>query len=122
MISVFTRGLSDNLASLVKQIDDAVDKNKKEKMAAFVVLLSEDADADAEKLTKLAAEKGIANTPLTIFDGIAGPAKYKIAEKADVTVVMWTGGKFTVTHAFEKGKLNAAAIKIVIADIEKILK
>ena len=47
-------------------------------MRAFVVLLTDDPDAAEEKLKELAEKHGIENTPLTIFDGEAGPPKYKI--------------------------------------------
>ena len=46
MVNIFTRKITDDLTSLVKRIDETVEKNKKRKMAAFVVLLSDDPDAD----------------------------------------------------------------------------
>ena len=119
-MSIFARELTDDLASLVKQIDEQVAKN--EEMKAFVVLLSDDPDAAAPKLEKLAKEKKIEHTPLTIYDGEAGPGDYKIAEEADVTVLMWKGQTVQVNHAFKKGELNAEKVKKVAADTAKILK
>ena len=72
-MSIFAREITDNLASLVKQIDEQVGKNESKQMAAFVVLLAEDADAAAPKLEELARKQGIKHVPLTIFDGAAGP-------------------------------------------------
>ena len=122
MINIFAREITDNLASLVKQVDELVEKNKDKKMAAFLVVLAEDADAAAPKLAELAKKHGIKNVPLTIFDGEAGPGSYKIAKDADVTVLMWTKQNVKVNHALEKGKLNAEATKKIIADTETILK
>src|SRR5205085_9544072 len=45
VVTVFTRELSDNVKDLVKKIDAKVGENKDEKMAAFVVVLTEDPDA-----------------------------------------------------------------------------
>jgi predicted TIM-barrel fold metal-dependent hydrolase len=123
VVSIFARNLSDkNLASLVKKIDETVGKNEDKKMAAFVVVLAEDADAAAPKLETLAKEQGIKNVPLTIFDGEAGPADYKIAKDADVTVLLWTGQNVKANHAFKAGELNDKAIEGVVADTAVILK
>jgi hypothetical protein len=119
---VFAREMTDDLASLVKQIDQQVGQNEEKKMAAFVVLLSEDPDATAPKLEALAKKQDVKNVPLTVFDGEAGPPDYKIAEDADVTVMMWKGLEVKANHAFKKGELNADQVKAVAADTSKILE
>jgi hypothetical protein len=121
-VNVFARELTDNLASLAKQIDGVIAKNEDKKMAGFLVLLSEDPDADEQKLVSFAEEHGIKSLPLTLFDGIAGPPKYNLAKEADVTVNMWVGKKVKVNHAFKKGDLDKAAIKKVVAETSKILE
>ncbi len=114
--------MTDGLTSLVKKVDAIVGKNSDKKMAAFLILLSEDADGSAPKLEEIAKKNGIENTPLTIFDGEAGPGNYKIAKDADVTVLLWRDRTVAANHAFEKGGLNNAAIEKIVADTEKILK
>ena len=121
MVAVFTRKITDDLTSLVKQIDGVVAKNKEKKMCAFVVLLSDEADADEAKLKELATKHDIKTTPLTVFEGVAGPPNYKIAKDADVTVLMWQRQKVTVNHAFRKDELDKKAIAAVVADTSKIL-
>ena len=121
-MSIFARELTDNLASLVKQIDEQVAKNEDKKMAAFVVILAEDADTVAPKLEALAKKQGIKNVPLTIFDGESGPGDYKIAKDADVTVLMWKGLSVKANHAFKKGGLDEKAVKAIAADTTSILK
>ncbi len=54
MVAIITRKLTDDLASLVKQIDAKVSANKDKKMASFVVVLSEDPAANEAKLKELA--------------------------------------------------------------------
>ena len=91
-------------------------------MAAFFVLLSEDADAAAPKLEAIAKKQGIENVPLTIFDGESGPASYKIAQDADVTVLMWKGLTVKANHAFGKGELDSQKVATVVKDTAKILE
>ena len=122
MVSIFAREITDDLASLVKQIDDTVATNEDKKMAAFMVLLAEDADASAAPLEKLAEEHKIAHTPLTVYDGVAGPPEYSIAEDADVTVMMWVGGKVKINHALRKDELKAEKIKEIVEGTSQILE
>jgi hypothetical protein len=118
---VFTREINDEVASLIQQIDATVAGNKDKNMSAFVVLLTDDADAGAKQLEKLAIDKKITNVPLTVFDGNAGPEKYKIAKDAAVTVLMWNKSRVQVNHAFAAGKLTGDEVKKVAGDTSKIL-
>ena len=122
MVTVFTRKITDDLASLVKKIDNIVGKNTDKQMRAFVVLLTEEPDADEARLTKLAEKLKIKNVPLTIFDGITGPNGYKISADADLTVLMWVDQRVRVNHTLAAGKLNKVKIKKILADTGTILK
>ena len=127
MVAIFTRSITDDLTSLVKQIDEQVAKNEDQKMASFVILLTNDPDADEAKLNTLAEKAGIktgkeALVPLTIIDNIAGPPNYKIAEDAEVTVLLWKGQKVVVNHTFAKGKLDKEGVKKVVESTAEILK
>ena len=122
MVNIFAREITDNLTSLVKQIDAQIGANSEQKMAGFVVLLTDDPDAAEPSLKELAEKNKISNTPLTVYDGLAGPENYNIAEKADVTVMMWVGGEVKVNHVFAKGKLDKKAVAMIVKDTAKILK
>ena len=122
MVNVFAREITDNLASLVKQLDETVAKNEDKKMAAFVVLLTDDPDAAEPKLKALAEKHDIKNVPLTIFDGEAGPPSYNISEDAEVTVLLWRRTKVEANHAFGKGEMKPADVKKIVADTDKILQ
>jgi hypothetical protein len=119
---VFTREITEEVGNLVKEIDTKVGENKDKKMAAFVVLLTDDADAGAKQLTKLAEEKKITNTPLTIYDGSAGPEKYKISKDAAVNVMMWNKMRVQVNQAFGAGKLTKEDVSKVAGETRKILE
>ena len=121
VVSIFAREMTPEVAKLVKEIDGVVGKNKSKKMAAFVVLMTEDPDAVEGKLKKVASEHKIAHTPLTVFDGKAGPRGYKVAKSADVTIMMWNEGKVKAAHGFAKDKFNKEAIAKVVKETTKIL-
>ena len=122
VVNIFAREMTPEVIALVKQIDGVVGKNEEKKMAAFVTLLTNDPDKDEAKLKEIAKkEGGLKNVPLTVFDGVAGPDDYKIAEKADLTVTMWVDGTVKVSHAFAKGEFKAADAKAIIKDTKKIL-
>jgi len=120
-VCVFAREVNDNLAALIKQIDESVGKNEDKKMAAFVVMLTEDSSGTDTKLKALAAKNKIENVPLTTFADTKGPASYEVAAGADVTVMMWTEGTVKANHSFAKGKLNKESISKILADTSKIL-
>ena len=121
-MNIFTRSLTDELASLVSKVDAQVAEKKDEKLVSFVVLLTDDPDKAEGDLKAFAKKHGIKNIPLTYFDGVAGPAKYKIAKEADVTVNMWLEKSSKANHAFAKGALRGDTVAKVIADIQKILE
>jgi hypothetical protein len=122
VVSIFVRKIDENTAKLVKELDAVVAKNAEDKkMAAFVTVLTDDPDAQEAALKKMAEEQKIKKTPLTVFENAVGPAKYKINEKASVTVMMWVDSNVKVNYAFADGELNADAITKVVKDTEKIL-
>lgn len=123
MVNIFTREITDDLASLVKQLDAKVAANKKAQMSGFIVLLTEDPDADEAKLEAFAKKHGIKNLPLTVYDGIAGPPKYNIAEKAGLTVMMWQGRGKNVKFNFasESTKITEKQAKAIVDGTAKIL-
>ena len=121
VVSIFTRKLDDNVAKLVKELDSVVGNNRDSRMAAFVVLLTDDQDAGQTTLKKAADTHGIKHTPLTVFENSVGPGKYRIAKEADVTVLMWVESDVKVNHAFSASDLNSDAIAKIVGDTSKIL-
>lgn len=121
-VAIFAREITNNVASLVKQVDEQVGKNQDKYMCAFFVLLAEDEDAAAGKLEELAKKHDIKNVPLTVFDGAAGPPDYKIAKEAEVTVLLLWKDAVSANHTFGKGELEKKGIDAIVADTSKILK
>jgi hypothetical protein len=118
---VFTREITNEVATLVQRIDAAVGDNQAKDMKAFVVLLTEDAEGGAKQLANLAEAKGIKHVPLTIFNDPSGPRSYRISTDAAVTVLMWKKATVVVNHAFDTGKLTEEQVRSVAGDTGKIL-
>lgn len=121
VVSIFTRQINDELATLVKNVDQVVGKNQGEKMAAFVVLLSDDPKSQEGELKALAKKHGISNTPLTTFDDKNGPPSYKLSKDADFTVMMWVDGELKVNETFQSGQLNQQKVAQVVEKTDAIL-
>lgn len=121
VVSIFAREVNDELASLIKQIDQVVGKNQAEKMAAFVVVLTDNPDTKTDQLKALASKHGLKNTPLTTYEDAMGPPSYKISKSADFTVMMWVDGQLKVNETFNKGQLSPQKVTQVVQKTGSIL-
>ena len=117
-ITTFNEQTMQNLREGIAEVKEKIGEDK---VKGFVVLLTDDADAGAGQLKKVAEEKGIKHVPLTVFDGKTGPDAYKISKDAAVTVVLWNKSKVTANHAFAEAKLSDDAQKAVVADAKKLI-
>ena len=120
VVNVFARTIDKRLVSLIKQIDGQLAKN--EKLKGFVTVITDDADKTGKELEKLAKQHRIKKLPLTVYEGKSGPAKYKIAKNADVTVMMWVNSQVKVNEAFAKNAMCSECVKAIVAEIPTILK
>ena len=121
-IAVFARSLDEKTGKLIARVDQLVVSKKDANLKGFVVFVADDTDSLEPKLTKLAADKNISGTPLTVFKGASGPADYELSKDADVTVLMWVGGEVKVNHAFAPGKLDDKVLAAIAKDVQKILE
>lgn len=122
VVSIFAKEMNDEVAALAKELDGVVAKNRDQRMAGFVVVMSDKAESARPSLTEVAKKHKIEQLPLTTFDGTNGPDGYKINPKADVTVMMWVEGKVTSSHAFNKGELTKDAISKVVKASDDLVK
>lgn len=116
---IFAREVSDPLTSLVKKIDEATVANSDKRMGSFVVFCSDDEGLEG-KLKSLAEKQDLKKCILTL-DNPAGPKNYKVAQEADVTVVLYNKRKVAANYAFKKGELKEEDIKKIVDDLSKIL-
>jgi len=107
------------LTGLVKQIDEATAKHRKQEMGSFVIFLDK-SDEMEKKVSAFADKQGIKETVLAL-DNPAGPKGYDIAKEAQVTVLLYVGRQVKANFTFEKGKLTPAAVEQVMKELPKIL-
>jgi hypothetical protein len=115
VVMVFARTADDKLAKLLKKLDEEIEEHASAKLTGFVNMLG----TDAESLKKDAAEfvklHGIERIAFVVPEEAAnGPADYKIAPDADVTVVCFKGGKVQANHAMAKGQLSDDKIDAIV--------
>jgi hypothetical protein len=116
-VLIFSQKADENLASLVKAVDEVQKSN--EKMATVVVGVSGVEGADLEKLH----ETHKLTTPLTVAVDKDGPKAYKLNKDAAVTVLVYkAGGAITKNFAFKDTKEAAAKAKEIAAAAAEALK
>jgi peroxiredoxin len=112
-VVIFTKKSDENLASLVKAIDEV--QKSDSKLGTVVVGVSGVEGADLEKLQ----ETHKLTTPLTVAVDKDGPKAYKLNKDAAVTVLVYkAGGTLTKNLGFKDSKSAADAAK-EIADAAK---
>jgi hypothetical protein len=106
VVLIFSQKADENLASLVKAVDEVQKNNAK--LGTVVVGVSGVADADFEKLQSTHK----LTTPLTVAEDKDGPKKYDLNKDAAVTVVVYKkGGVVAKNFAFKDTKSAAEKAK-----------
>jgi len=122
VVMVFSRKADANLAALVKELDQALEKNADKKLSSFVNLLGKDGDELKSTAKQFATKNKIENVALVVpEDHQNGPEDYKINPEAEVTVLIYRKGTIEASHAYPAGKFDKKAVAEVMADTGKIL-
>ncbi len=118
-----TRELSDNLASLAKQLDDEVAIYEEERLRFVIVLLTDEEEVGKESLAAFEEENTLQNTSLTLHPSVAGPENYQISEDCEITVMMWVRKSVLVNHAFGTAEeLDDEVAAAIVEDMSLILE
>jgi hypothetical protein len=122
VVLIFTQKADDNLASLVKAVDEVQKSN--EKLGTVVVGVSGVSGSDLEKLQ----DTHKLTTPLAVAVDTDGPPRYKLNKDAVVTIIVYKNGPscgigyITKNFAFSDTKSAAAKAKDVAAAASDALK
>ena len=120
VVLIFARNPGDaQTQKLIKEVDTLVAKHEKCEMGSYVVFCTDDSKAEAA--CKELVEKNKYSKVILTLDSPAGPAKYKFAKEADVTVVLYTARKVKANHTFKAGELKDEAIAKVLKDVAVIV-
>jgi hypothetical protein len=115
-IIVFARSVSDPLTKILQAADEAVALRPKDAMRAWMTVLGEKT-IGLDELGRWATQAGLKSVPVGVFDDPVGPPSYKLADDADVTVLVFENRKVLANFAFRKGELDDAAVRKVAAEI-----
>jgi hypothetical protein len=116
---VFARSVTPQVATLLKKLDEATEKNAKANMGSFAVFCSDQNNLE-QTLKDMAGKQDLKKLILAI-DTPAGPQDYNISKDADVTVLLYNDFTVRANHAFKTGELNQQAIDTILADVSKII-
>jgi hypothetical protein len=116
-VLIFSQKADENLAGLVKSIDEVQKSNSK--LGTVVVGVSGVEAADFEKLQEVHK----LTTPLAVAVDKDGPKAYKLNKEAAVTVLVYKkGGNISKNFAFKDTKSALEKAKEIAAAAEEALK
>jgi peroxiredoxin len=117
VVLVFTQKTDDELAKMIKAVDEVQKANAK--LGTVVVGVSGVQAADFEKLQK----DHKLTTPLTVAEDKDGPKAYTLNKDAAVTVLVYKkGGNITKNFAFKDTKSAAEKAKDIASAAEEAVK
>ncbi len=119
---VFARKSDAALTSLVKKLNEAIDKHADDKLQAFVNLIGEDREALETSAKELGEESESKLVPIVVpVEHENGPENFSVHPDAEVTVMLYSGVEVKANHAFAEGELEEGIDK-VLEGIPEILK
>ncbi len=120
-VIVFARALPGSLTKLAGELDSAIAARPKDELRAWLTVLGEKT-VSLDDLGKWAKDGGLKGVPVGVFDDPVGPPTYKLADDAEVTVLLFHKRKVVSNFAFRTGELNEDAVKRVATEIAKLGK
>jgi hypothetical protein len=118
-VIVFARSLSDPLSKLLSQCDESIGSRRKGELRAWMTVLGEKT-VGLDELGKWAKQAGLKAVPVGVFDDPVGPPSYKLADDAEVTVLVFVNRKVVSNFAFRAGELSDEAVKRVAETVAKL--
>src|SRR3954466_14814245 len=118
-VIVFARSVSDPLARLLAVCDQAVADRPKDAMRAWMTVLGEKT-IGIDDLSRWATKAGLKTIPVGVFDDPVGPPSYKLADDADLTVVVFERRKVVATFAFRAAEVDDEALKRLTEQLARL--
>ena len=123
VIALFFRETSEELATLLKEVDSLIQKFENKKLRAFGILITAEPEKDKQTLIELAEKQQLKNLPLTTFYGIDGPSYYRISQEAEINQMYWMKSRVKTNHAFRSAKeLTQKQRQLILREIEILLQ
>ena len=118
MVFIFAKTPSDDLASLAKEVDSSIAKNKNAKLSAVINFTGQPTDTYLEKIRAFADKNKIENIALTTT---STQDRFKVNPKATVTVMNYKGKSVRFNYATD-GEVDEKGVQAVVKGISKILE
>lgn len=120
---IFARKSDAALASLVKKLDESIEKHADEKLKVFVNLLGDDRDKLEDQAEQLVADQKLKNIPVVVpVENEEGPANYGLNPDAGLTVLFYRGMSVKANRAFGEDEFNKKRVDSLMKEVSKILK
>ena len=120
-VVVFARRLSEPLAKLCQQLDQALAEHEKAELRAWVTFLSADQLSLDPRIVQWAKKYALRSVPLGVFEDAGVPPSYRLARDADVTVVLFVKQKAVANFAFREGELSKEKVALVMQALRKVV-
>lgn len=117
-VIVFARSTSPALGKLLQRLDAEVTSRAKGELSGWMTILGEKT-ISIDDLGKWTKELGLKEVPTGVFDSPVGPPSYKLADEADVTVLVFRNRKVVNNFAFTKDQLNEKSIEEILSAVKK---
>jgi len=115
VVMVFARTADQKLAKLLKKIEEEIAEHQDAKLTSFVNMLGTDPASLKKDAAEFVKANGLERIAFVVPEEPAnGPADYKIAPDADLTIVCFKGGKVKANHAVAKGQLSDEKIEAIV--------
>ena len=123
VVCLFTRKITPAVSQLIQKLDQQVGEHRRDRLAAFVVVLAEDTAAVERSLKQLAAELELRYVPLTIYRDSALKLQrlLQLEDEAALEVLSWRRSQVLTNRIYRDGKLTAKDQADVIGDALHLL-
>lgn len=111
--------VSEPLEKLLAKVDAATVVAEKYELGSFAVVLGSGDEVEA-RLKRIADDRALKKLVLAI-DEPKSLRDYRLADAAEITVLLYVGHIVKANHSFRKGELTDAAVEKLLADLPKIL-
>ncbi|TWU57793.1 hypothetical protein [Rubripirellula reticaptiva] len=120
MVMVFARKAGPKSIELATKLDSAIGQHASSKLRGLFTFIGEDAANLKKVATTFAEQSGVVHVPVVIAEDTQnGPIDYRIAEDADITIVIAQDSQVFTSHVFDA---DAIDVTQVIGDVEKMLQ
>lgn len=123
-VLVFARSTDEPTARLMRDLRDAVRTHEKQKLFGWIVFLAADPSTEPEverQAYEFARKNNATGLPVSVLGDPQGPPGYLVAPEAEVTIIVFQGGKVLYNRAYSKKEWSARTAGAALKELPKIL-